>query len=111
MTDTEMPPPREEVTEPTPEMIQAWRQTAYYTFSVLQGSLDTAHSSVRSAREMADTWPDEQWATCGYEKEATLTLLDSLMKLAGAYTGANGLAGTHDYRADAAALKTQEPAP
>jgi hypothetical protein len=98
---TEAPP------DPTLEMVVMWRNNAYHSLSMVQTALDQGFAYLANTRRMADGWDDQFWAHCGYDKEATLALLDSLEKLARAYRGEGGLAGTHDYRADAGALKTQ----
>jgi hypothetical protein len=73
------------------------RPAAEATLLPVAQGLDTAMAAVATAQEVADSWTDEFWAVCGYDKPAVTEALSQLSKLAGIYEGSVGLAAKHDF--------------
>jgi len=84
------------------------RPSAEATLRPVAEGMDAAMAAVGDAQEVADSWTEEFWAVCGYDKPAVTEALSQLSKLAGIYEGSVGLAAKHDFSADADVLVQQE---
>lgn len=96
--------------EPPPITPEVARPSAQATLAQVDAGLTQAMAAVENARDVAESWTDDFWAVCGYDREATLTALAELEKLTRIYVGEAGLAGTQDFSASAAVLSAQSEA-
>jgi ribosomal protein S12 methylthiotransferase accessory factor YcaO len=100
-------PPVEPAAVP-PITAEVARPSAEATLRPVAQRMDAAMAAVATAQEVADSWTEEFWAVCGYDKSAVTEALTQLSKLAGIYEGSVGLAAKHDFSADADVLVQQE---
>ena len=106
----ETPPAPVEPVPPPPMTPGFARPTAQAALWPAGSRWAEAVAAVASAKTAAESWTDEFWAACGYDKTAVLDALTELEKLTRIYAGQAGLAGTQDFSADAAVLTDQAPA-
>jgi hypothetical protein len=106
VSDVVFPPP----VEMPPVTAEVARPSAQASLAPVEAALTQAMASVENAKDVAESWTDDFWAVCGYDKATTLEALTELEKLTRIYAGEAGLAGTQDFSASAAVLSAQSGA-
>lgn len=94
------PPAPPETPLVTPEVARPVAQTA---LAPVANALNQAMAAVGNAVTVAESWVDDFWEACGYDKTAVLDALTQLEALVATYEA--------DYADDAQVLLDQAPAP